>query len=166
MASRAAEQMHGVRHAGVLVDTYPLPVGFVLQAWRTPAVKGRLEVGQRALTSCDPPPQTNLPAAPGQRGAGHQQLHIREGLKFFFSNSHIVMAIHQSSPCEQWEPLEGAESVRRGNKSWWVRGCFLPRRHCAPAEDLSLVLRATVNLGSALTRRAGLGNTAVLGHGT
>lgn len=116
MASRAAEQMHGVRHAGVPVDTYPLPVGFVLQAWRTPAVKGRLEVGQRALTSCDPPPQTNLPAAPGQRGAGHQQLHIREGLKFFFSNSHIVMAIHQSSPCEQWEPLEGAESVRRGNK--------------------------------------------------
>ena len=98
---RLAEQVHGVWCAGVPVDTYPLPVGFVLQAWRTPA-------------------------APGQRGAGHQQLHIGQGLEFFFSNSHVVMAVHQSSPCGQWKPLEGAESVRRGNKKELVGERQLP----------------------------------------
>lgn len=87
----------------------------------------RLEVGQRALpVTCDPPPQTNLPAAPGQRGAGHQQLHIGQGLEFFFSNSHIVTAIHQSSPSGQWEPLEGAESGRKGNKKELVGKRLLP----------------------------------------
>lgn len=95
------ESASSLHQAGVPFDTYPLPVGFILQAWRTPAVE-RLEVSQRALpVTWDPPPQTSLPAAPGQRGAGHQQLHIGEGLEFFFSNSHIVMAIHQSSPCGQ-----------------------------------------------------------------
>lgn len=120
--------MHGVRlvsstsHSPSRLDTYPLPVGFVLKAWRTPAGKGRLGVSrgehsQRALpVTCDPSPQTNLPAAPGQRGAGHQQLHIWEGFELFFSNGHIVVAIHQGSPCGQREPLEGAESGRRGKR--------------------------------------------------
>lgn len=106
--------------------------------------------GTSSAVSCGPPPQTNIPASHGQRGAGHQQLHIGEGLELFFSNSHIARATHQSSPCWQWEPFEGAESGKGGDK-----GCSLPSRHCGRSSFFGgpsdFGPTGNVNLGSGLT---------------
>lgn len=109
--------------------------------------------GTSPAVTCDPPPQTSIPAAFGQRGAGHQQLHVGEGFELLFSDSHVVTSTHQSCACRQWEPPEGAESAGESDEGCWVTGYSLPADAevgTAPGGSSDFGPLGSVNLGSGL----------------